>query len=101
MLTSGRELFCVNNFCSILLAGGLLDASANDGKGTPGAEGSRRAHMSLISLFFFKTLSGLFHREEVGEGRTRLDSSHSEAMHQSHTSKRRGEKGDTCIFNGV
>lgn len=29
-LTSSGELFCVNDFSSILLAGGLLDASAYD-----------------------------------------------------------------------
>lgn len=37
-LTSGRELLGVNNFCSILLAGGLLDASADNREGAPETE---------------------------------------------------------------
>lgn len=39
VLTSGGELFRVDDLCGILLAGGLLDASADDGEGTPGARG--------------------------------------------------------------
>lgn len=47
-LTSGWELFCVNNFSSILLAGGLLDTAANDWKGTPGKEENKNLNDSTL-----------------------------------------------------
>lgn len=80
--TSGWEFLGVNNFCSILLAGGLLDASADNREGSPEAEESEKK--DVMSQVFVGLCAWMWAKLAIFQG------------HASIT-----QKGNWCIFNNV
>lgn len=96
-LTSGWELFRVDNLSSILLAGGLLDASTDDWEGTPGAGEKKSMNPGDGSVKALQTQQNSWVHGCVTELVTQVRA----CINHIHIKGERGGKEVTCIFNTV